>query len=46
MRKDCEVSEGVVAAQRNEGATWERENIVRANYPFLFEDEGMLLVIW
>ena len=27
-------------------ATWEREDIVRANYPFLFEDEGMFLVIW
>ena len=22
-------------------ATWECEDIVRANYPFLFEDEGM-----
>ena len=29
-----------------EEATWEREDTMRANYPFLFEDEGMLLVIW
>ena len=29
-----------------EKATWEREDTVRANYPFLFEDEGMFLVIW
>ena len=28
-----------------EEATWEREGTVRANYPFLFEDEGMFLVI-
>ena len=27
-------------------ATWEREDTVCANYPFPFEDEGMLLVIW
>ena len=25
-----------------EEATWEREDIVRANYPFLFKDEGTL----
>ena len=25
-----------------EEATWEREDIVHANYPFLFEDEGTL----
>ena len=31
--------------RRVEEATWEREDIMRANYPFLFEDEGMLLVI-
>ena len=24
-----------------EGATWEREDTMRANYHFLFEDEGM-----
>ena len=29
-----------------EEATWEREDTVRTNYPFLFEDEGMFLVIW
>ena len=28
-----------------EEATWEREDIMRANYPFLFEDEDMFLVI-
>ena len=28
-----------------EEETWEREDIVRANYPFLFDDEGMFLVI-
>ena len=27
-------------------ATWEDEDIVRSNYPFLFEDEGIFLVIW
>ena len=26
-------------------ATWERKDTMRANYPFLFEDEGMFLVI-
>ena len=29
-----------------EEITWEREDTVRANYPFLFEDECMFLVIW
>ena len=29
-----------------EEATWEREDTERANYLFLFEDEGMSLVIW
>ena len=29
-----------------EEATWEHEDTVHANYPFLFEDEGMFLVIW
>ena len=28
-----------------EEATWELENTVRANYSFLFEDEGIFLVI-
>ena len=28
-----------------EEATWERENTMSANYPFLFEDEGIFLVI-
>ena len=28
-----------------EEATWEREDTMRDNYPFLFEDEGMFLVI-
>ena len=28
-----------------EEATWEREDTVRANYPFLFKDESMFLVI-
>ena len=27
-------------------ATWEREDTIHANYPFLFEDEYMFLVIW
>ena len=26
-------------------ATWEREYTMLANYPFLFEEEGMFLVI-
>ena len=25
--------------------TWEHEDTVHANYPFLFEDEGIFLVI-
>ena len=29
-----------------EEATWEREDIVHGNYLFLFEDEGIFLVIW
>ena len=29
-----------------EEATWEREDTMHANYPFLFKDEGMSLVIW
>ena len=29
-----------------EEATWEREDTACANYPFLFKDEGMFLVIW
>ena len=29
-----------------EEATWEREDTVHANFPLLFEDEGMFLVIW
>ena len=28
-----------------EKATWEREDTMCANYPFLFEEEGMFLVI-
>ena len=29
-----------------EEATREREDTMHANYPFLYEDEGMFLVIW
>ena len=29
-----------------EETTWEREDTVRATYPFLFKDEGMWLVVW
>ena len=43
--QDYEASEGVVAALRSGAATWEHEDTVYANYPFLFEDEGMFLVI-
>ena len=28
-----------------EEATWEREDTIRTNYVFLFEDEGMFFVI-
>ena len=28
-----------------EETTWERENTIHVNYPFLFEEEGMFLVI-
>ena len=28
-----------------EEATWENEDTMRANYPFLFEEEGTFLVI-
>ena len=31
--------------RRVDEATWECKDIVCANYPFLFEDEGILLVI-
>ena len=31
--------------RRVEKETWERENTMRANYPFLFEDEIIFLVI-
>ena len=29
-----------------EETTWEREDTMRATYPFLFEDEGELSKIW
>ena len=29
-----------------EEATWEREDTMRATYPFLFEDEGVWSNIW
>ena len=29
-----------------EEATWEREDMMRATYPFLFEDEGAWSNIW
>ena len=29
-----------------EEATWEREDTMRATYPFLFKDEGVLSNIW
>ena len=29
-----------------EEATWEHEDTMRANYSFLFKDEGIFLVIW
>ena len=29
-----------------EEATWERQDTIHANYPFLFDDEGIFLVIW
>ena len=28
-----------------EEATWELEDTILANYPFLFEEEGMFLII-
>ena len=31
--------------RRVEEATWEHEDTIRVNYPFLFEVEGMFLVI-
>ena len=46
MRQDYEASKSVVQHQGVEEATWECEDTVHANYPFLFEDEGMFLVIW
>ena len=27
-------------------ATWERKDNECANYPFLFKDEGIFLIIW
>ena len=35
----------VLWQHRGVEATLEREDTVRANYPFLFEDDGMFLVI-
>ena len=32
--------------QRVQEATWEREDTMRATYPFLFEDESALSKIW
>ena len=29
-----------------EEATWEHEDTIHTNYPFLFDDECMFLVIW
>ena len=46
MSQDCEASKGSMAAPRSRRGTWEREDTSRANYPFLFEDEGIFLVIW
>ena len=40
--QDCETSEGVVATPWSRGTTWEREDTMRANYPFLFEDESAM----
>ena len=40
MRQNREDGKGIVAAPRNGEDTWEREDTVRTNYPFLFECEG------
>ena len=38
--QDREASEGAMAAPGVEKATWEREDTMRASYPFLFRDES------
>ena len=38
--QDREVSEGAMEAPWSGGTTWEREDTMRATYPFLFRDEG------
>ena len=38
MRQDYKASKGVVEAPRSGGGNM--EGTVRANYPFVFEDEG------
>ena len=40
--QDYKASEGVVAASWSGGAIWEHEDTMCTNYPFLFQDEGML----
>ena len=44
-KQDCEASEGVMAALGVDEATWEREDTIRDNYTFLFEEGGTFLVI-
>ena len=40
-KQDRKGGEGVMAAPWNEEATWEREDTMLADYPFLFKEEGM-----
>ena len=39
--QDREASLGAMASHGVEESTWEREDTMRATYPFLFRDEGM-----
>ena len=38
--QDREANESAVATRGVEEATWERKDMMRATYPFLFRDEG------
>ena len=41
MKQDHEASEGVMAASWNRGGNMGTQDTMRANSPFLFNEEGM-----
>ena len=46
VRQDCEGSEGVVATPRRGGGNMGTRRHYACQLSFLFEDEGIFLVIW